>query len=113
MRKGLKKMTDDKRKSSILAVCNKLGLPPDEDECPYEADTTEETDTTKPFLICLCVCCVLAMVKSLLQVKNCRRSAKVESLDLSKSGSFGRLKSGSDKLLKSSRSQVSQSMLIR
>ena len=40
-------MTDDARKASILAVCNKLGLPPDEDEGPYEADTTEETDTTK------------------------------------------------------------------
>ena len=40
-------MTDDERKAAIVEVCNKLGLPPDEDEGPYEADTTEETDTTK------------------------------------------------------------------
>ena len=46
-RKGSKKMTDDERKAVIVAVCNKLGLPPDVDECLYEVDTTEEMDTTK------------------------------------------------------------------
>ena len=40
-------MTDEERKAAILDVCNKLGFPPDVDEGPYEADTTEETDTTK------------------------------------------------------------------
>ena len=47
MRKGSKRMTDDERKANILAVCNKLGLSPDEDEGPYEDYTTEEADTTK------------------------------------------------------------------
>ena len=40
-------MTDDERQAEIADVRNKLGLPPDVDEGPYEADTTEETDTTK------------------------------------------------------------------
>ena len=30
-----------------MTVCNKLGLPPDVDEGPYEADTNEEADTTE------------------------------------------------------------------
>ena len=41
------------------------------------------------------------------------RSVKVGSVGQSKSGLVGRSKSGSDKLLKSPRSQVSQSILIR
>ena len=40
-------MTDDDRKAAILAVCKKLGLPPDVQEGPYEADTIKKTDTTK------------------------------------------------------------------
>ena len=44
-------MTDDERQSKIAGVRKKLGIlprdPPDVDECPYEADMTEETDTTE------------------------------------------------------------------
>ena len=44
-------MTDDERQSHIADVRKQLGIlprkPPDEDEGPYEADTTEETDTIK------------------------------------------------------------------
>ena len=40
-------MTDDKRKAAIVEVCNKLGLPLNVDEGPYEADKTKETDTTE------------------------------------------------------------------
>ena len=44
-------MNDDKRQAKIADIRNKLGLPPRVDpprvdEGPYEADTTEETDTT-------------------------------------------------------------------
>ena len=44
-------MTDDERQSKIADVRKKLGIlprdPPDVDECPYEADMNEETDTTE------------------------------------------------------------------
>ena len=44
-------MTDDDRQDKIDDVRNQLGILlrklPDMDEGPYEADTTEETDTTE------------------------------------------------------------------
>ena len=45
------KMTDEERQAEIDGVRKQLGIlprkPPDVDEGPYEADTTEETDITK------------------------------------------------------------------
>ena len=44
-------MTNEERQAEIAGVRKKLGIlprkPPDVDEVPYEADTTEETDTTE------------------------------------------------------------------
>ena len=45
------KMTNEERQAEIDGVRKKLGIlprkPPDVDEVPYEADTTEETDMTE------------------------------------------------------------------
>ena len=45
------KMTDEERQAEIAQVHKELGIlprkPPNVDEVPYEADTTEETVTTK------------------------------------------------------------------
>ena len=45
------KMTDEERQAEIVGIRKELGIlprkPPDVDEGPYEADTAEETDTTK------------------------------------------------------------------
>ena len=45
------KMNDEERQAEIAGVPKKLVIlprkPPDVDEGPYEADTTEETDKTK------------------------------------------------------------------
>ena len=50
-RKGPKNLTDDERQAVIADVHKQLGIlpkkPPNVDEGPYEADTTEDTDTTK------------------------------------------------------------------
>ena len=45
--KGSKRMIDDKRKANILSVYNKLVWSPSQDEGQDEANTTEDTDTTK------------------------------------------------------------------
>ena len=45
------KMTDEERQAEISGIRKELGIllrkTPDMDEGPYEADTTEETDTTE------------------------------------------------------------------
>ena len=44
-------MTDEERQAEIYSVRKELGTlsrkPPNLDYCPYESDTTEETDTTE------------------------------------------------------------------